>query len=78
MSLQNNSKRKQVVQKEKIKLPDIIIECVEDLYTLYLYVFELNRDDIWQLPLTSVQMIAEKKTAIENWTNYENEKAGGK
>ncbi|EOJ7931334.1 TPA: hypothetical protein ACJUJX_002495 [Listeria monocytogenes] len=40
--------------------------------------FELDRNDVWQLPLKSVQMIAERKTAIEKWSNYENEKAGGK
>jgi hypothetical protein len=55
-------------------MPKIEIENVEDLYTLYVFIFGICEHDFWHLPLSSVQLIAENKTAYEKWKVCEEER----
>ncbi|MED4699616.1 hypothetical protein P9436_11175 [Lysinibacillus capsici] len=48
-------------------MPKIEIESVEDLYSLYVFLFGIDPQDFWHLPIKSVQMLAENKSAITAW-----------
>lgn len=48
-------------------MPKIEIESVEDLYSLYVFLFGIDPQDFWYLPIKSVQMLAENKSAITAW-----------
>ncbi|MGR5869572.1 hypothetical protein ACT7C5_29140 [Bacillus pacificus] len=37
--------------KKGLKLPKFEIECVVDLYSLYVFIFEISENDFWNLPL---------------------------
>lgn len=55
-------------------MPKIEIESVEDLYSLYVFLFGIDPQDFWQLPLKSVQLIVENKSAITAWRESERER----
>ena len=55
-----------VLSKEKVNVPKIEIESVEDLYSLYVFLC-IDPQDFWHLPIKSVQMLAENKSAITTW-----------
>lgn len=55
-------------------MPKIEIESVEDLYSLYVFLFGIDPRDFWQLPLKSVQLIVENKSAITAWRESEKER----
>jgi hypothetical protein len=55
-------------------VPEIVIENVEDLYALYVFIFDIEPHDFWHLPLKSVQLIAENKSAIGAWQAAEEER----
>ena len=44
----------------------IEIESVEDLYSLYVFLWHRSTG-FWHLPIKSVQMLAENKSAITAW-----------
>ncbi|MED2125447.1 hypothetical protein P4V48_05370 [Bacillus thuringiensis] len=45
---------------------------------MYVFIFEIPREDFWTLPLRDVQRIAENKSAYEGWKAYAQEKESGK
>lgn len=49
-----------------------------DIYSLYVFIFEISEHDFWNLPLRDVQRIAENKSAYLGWKSYMEEKEGGK
>lgn len=55
-------------------MPDIKIHDIEDLYSLYVFIFEIPEDDFWNLPLKSVHEIAMNKLAYEAWKKSEEER----
>jgi hypothetical protein len=55
-------------------MPDIQIEDIEDLYSLYVFIFGVNENDFWHLPLSSVHEIAMNKSAFEQWKLSEEER----
>ncbi|MEM5612472.1 hypothetical protein AAHB63_26615 [Bacillus thuringiensis] len=78
---QNKNKMAQSFQnkaKKGLKLPEFEIECVVDLYSLYVFIFEISEKTFWHLPLRDVQRIAENKSAYEGWKAYLQEKEGEK
>ncbi|MGR5989457.1 hypothetical protein ACT7C6_02260 [Bacillus paranthracis] len=64
--------------KKGLALPKFEIECVVDLYSLYVFIFEIPEKTFWHLPLRDVQRIAENKSAYEGWKAYIQEKESGK
>lgn len=48
-------------------MPHIEINCVEDLYSLYVFIFGIESHDFWQLPFKSVQKIATNKAVFSEW-----------
>lgn len=55
-------------------MPEIQIEDIEDLYSLYVFIFGISEVDFWELPLASVHSIAMNKAAFEQWKVSEEER----
>lgn len=55
-------------------MPSIQIESIEDLYSLYVFIFGISETEFWTLPLASVHEIALNKTALEQWKISEEER----
>lgn len=55
-------------------MPNIQVEDIEDLYSLYVFIFGISETDFWELPLSSVHSIAMNKTAFEQWRVSEEER----
>ena len=48
-------------------MPTIEIDCVEDLYSLYVFIFGIDPHDFWHLPFKSVQKMATNKAVFSEW-----------
>jgi hypothetical protein len=59
-------------------VPEIVVENVEDLYALYVFIFDIEPHDFWHLPLSTVQLIAENRSAIDAWRTAEEERQAKK
>lgn len=43
------------------------MECVEDLYVLYVFVYGIDAETFWHEPIWTVERIVEGKIALDNW-----------
>ncbi|EUJ46664.1 hypothetical protein [Paenilisteria rocourtiae] len=59
-------------------MPKFEIDSVEDLHAYYVYIIGINDFDFWHLPIQTVHIMAENKTAIESFINNEEEKQAKK
>ena len=54
-------------------MPKFDIECVEDMYSLYVFIFGIHPNDFWHRPFKFVQSIADSKSLFEGWKSVKRE-----
>lgn len=52
-----------------MKLPDVRINHVEDLYVLYCLIGGISDNEFWHSPIGSVERIYQNKLAYDGWSN---------
>lgn len=53
--------------KNRVQMPKFKLEDIEDYYTYYVVLIGVSEDLFWNSDISSVGMVAENKTAYENW-----------
>ena len=56
-------------------MPKFKLEDIEDYYTYYVVLIGISEDLFWNSDISSVGMVADNKTAYENWLAAVREKS---
>lgn len=65
--------------KNRIKMPEFVLEDIEDYYTYYVLILGINSDDFWECDIDFLASVVENKSAFDGYVQFEQDrKAGGK